>query len=178
MSVRKGRLPQNIILIGFMAAGKSSVGRLLAKELGWRFLDTDSEIERITGLEIPDIFKNYGEARFRSEEKAAVKRLSGLMNTVIATGGGTVLNPENWQLLQQMGLTVYLYAPLAIALQRAKNQKNERPMITNNSPEEIEKLWQVREKIYQRAELVIDTSTKGLKEITDDILRFINFYSL
>lgn len=170
--------PKNIILIGFMASGKSSVGKLLAKHLGWGFMDTDSEIERITGLTIPEIFKEYGEARFRAEENLAVNHLSRITETVIATGGGTVLNQENWRILEEIGLIVYLYTPLTIALQRAKNHLSERPLITNSSTEQLEKIWEQREKIYQKATLVVDTSIKDVREITEEILKYVNTSSV
>jgi len=159
---------KNIVLIGFMAAGKSSVGRLLARELRWDFLDTDSEIERITGLKIPDLFKKYGETRFRSEESLLVKKLEKRTRTVIATGGGTVLAEGNWHMLKKLGITIHLYAPLEVALQRVK-KRQDRPLL-NKSRMEIEKLWQERLKRYQEAHITIDTSLKDIAEIVEEIL--------
>lgn len=161
----------NIVLIGFMAAGKSTVGKLLAKELGWTYLDTDAEIERVTELTIPEIFRKYGEKRFRAEENLLVQKLSGASNTVIATGGGTVLNPENWLNLEKLGLIVFLKVPLEIALTRAKNNQ-DRPLLNNNKAE-IEQLWNERQHTYHQAQLVIDTSEKDFEMIVADILEYL-----
>lgn len=161
----------NIVLIGFMAAGKSSVGRFLARELQWDFLDTDSEIEQITGLKIADLFKKYGETRFRSEESVLVKKLENCTGTVIATGGGTVLAEENWRILNKLGITIHLYAPLEVALQRVKNRQ-DRPLL-NKSRVEIEKLWQERLKRYQEAHITIDTTVKDIAEIVEEILAIV-----
>ena len=97
----------NIVLIGFMGTGKSTVGKRLAKSLGWEFIDTDVAIEELTGLSVADLFRLHGETRFRSEEALLVKRLSEQKGYIIATGGGTVLNPENWRYLAQHGVLVH-----------------------------------------------------------------------
>ncbi|RNC29302.1 MAG: Shikimate kinase [Candidatus Dichloromethanomonas elyunquensis] len=169
-NTEKGGL-KNVILIGFMASGKSSVGRVLARELGWAFLDTDSEIEQVTGLKIPDLFQKYGEVRFRSEENLMVKKLRNVSHTVIATGGGTVLSAENRELLGEMGMMIHLYAPLDVALQRVK-RRQDRPLL-NKSFQEIEKLWQERLTIYQQAPITIDTSVKDIEEIAGEILAIV-----
>ncbi|NLL52233.1 MAG: shikimate kinase [Peptococcaceae bacterium] len=150
---------QNIILIGFMAAGKSSIGQLLAQELNWDFLDTDTEIANLTGLSIPEIFRKYGEARFRQEEGLLIKRLVNINHTVIATGGGLVLNPDNWAALQRLGVLVHLYVPLELALQRVK-KRSERPLLAR-SQEELSKLWLERQDIYNKACVTFDTSGKS-----------------
>ncbi|AHF09762.1 MULTISPECIES: shikimate kinase [Dehalobacter] len=172
MSDSLNSIPQNIVLIGFMAAGKSSVGKLLARELRWAFLDTDSEIERVTRLKIPEIFQKYGEARFRSEENLLVHKISGFTDTVIATGGGTVLNPENWNILHGLGKLVYLYVPLEIALQRAK-EHHDRPLLSSSEPEQIEKLWRDREVIYRKAPITVDTSDKDVQTVAAEILELL-----
>lgn len=158
---------QNIILIGFMAAGKSSVGRLLARELGWDYIDTDNEIEKVTGLKISEIFRKYGEMRFRSEENLIVKKLVGRTKTIIATGGGTVLSPDNWKILEQLGMLVHLYVPLEVSLKRIK-RRNERPILQKNI--EINSLWQERLNTYNKANITINTSDKELEEIVAEII--------
>jgi shikimate kinase len=159
---------QNIILIGFMAAGKSSVGRLLAQELDWDFLDTDTKIEQVTGLKIPDLFQKYGEDRFRSEENLIVKKLVGMTKTIIATGGGTVLSSHNWNRLGKIGILIHLYVPLEIALARVK-KRQERPLLTK-SRLEIAQLWKERLDIYNKADITIDTSNKEIATIVAEIL--------
>lgn len=159
---------KNIILIGFMAAGKSSVGRLLARELNWNFIDTDNEIEQVTGLKIAQIFRRYGEKRLRSEENLLVKRIAGVTKTVIATGGGTILDSENRKRLQEMGVLIHLFVPVEDVLQRVK-RKNDRPLLKKSIPE-IKEIWQNRLDIYNQGSIVIDTSDKNLSEIVSEIL--------
>lgn len=160
---------QNIILIGFMAAGKSSVGRILARELCWNYLDTDKEIEHVTGLKIYELFRKYGEVRFRSEENLIVKKLDGVSRTVIATGGGTVMNHDNLERLKKVGTLVHLYVPLELALKRAK-KRLERPLLTKNEAE-IEQLWRERLTIYNKAHISINTTDKDLTMIVAEILQ-------
>lgn len=159
---------QNIILIGFMAAGKSSVGRLLARELGWDYLDTDMEIEEATGLKISELFRKYGEIRFRSEESLVVKKINKKTKTVIATGGGTVISAENWDKLQEMGILIHLFVPLEVALSRI-NRRQDRPLLLKNGIE-VEQLWSERLNIYNKAHITIDTSDKELATVVAEIL--------
>ncbi|NLI91841.1 MAG: shikimate kinase [Peptococcaceae bacterium] len=162
---------KNIILVGFMAAGKSSVGRTLARELGWDFLDTDSEIEKVTGMKIPDMFRKYGEVRFRSEENLVIKKLKDITYTVIATGGGSILFEENRRLLEELGMMVHLYVPVDVALQRVK-RRQDRPLF-NKSLSEIQKLWQERLVIYNQIPITIDTSARSIEEIAEEILAIV-----
>lgn len=160
---------KNIILTGFMAAGKSTVGRLLAQELDWEFLDTDQRIEELTGLNVAEIFRRYGEKRFRSEENLYVKKIANISKAVIATGGGTVLDKENWQGLQQLGVTIHLYVPLEVALQRIK-RRQDRPVLDKSIPE-IEQMWQDRLTIYNQADLTLDTTDQDIDTIVAEILK-------
>lgn len=115
-------MKKNIILIGFMGTGKSSLGRRLARRLGYKFIDTDSAIEKVTGKTVAQIFRKDGEIRFRSEEKLQVRKLSGQSGLVVATGGGTVLDQENVDLLKQNGIFICLRADPEIILQRVKTK--------------------------------------------------------
>lgn len=162
---------RNIVLIGFMAAGKSSVGRLLAQELGWDFIDTDQRIEEVTGMKIPELFRKYGEKRMRSEENLIIKKISAAEQTVVATGGGTILNTENRQILTKLGMTIHLYVPLDIALQRVK-RRQDRPLL-NKSDCEIEKMWQERLGVYNLADITIDTTGRDINSIVSDILSLL-----
>ncbi|KUO58789.1 MAG: shikimate kinase [Gracilibacter sp. BRH_c7a] len=159
---------KNIVLTGFMAAGKSSVGRILAQELGWDFLDTDRRIEELTDLKIPEIFRKYGEERFRAEENFLVKKIADITNTVIATGGGTILYKENWQRLQQLGLTIHLFVPLEVALQRVK-KRQDRPLLEKSIPE-IEQMWKERLIVYNQAEITLDTTDQEIDTLVAEIL--------
>lgn len=162
---------RNIILTGFMGTGKSTVGRRLARTLGWDFIDTDSEIERITGMSVAEIFRRHGETRFRSEENLLVKRLMTRENCVIATGGGTVLNPENQEILSGIGVVISLYAPVEIILDRV-GQRTDRPLLKTGR-EEIEVLWQARQVSYARAEYTVDTTDKSVEEVEGEILTYL-----
>jgi len=157
----------NIVLIGFMGSGKSTVGKVLAQKLGWSFIDTDTEIERVTGLKIANIFKKYGEIRFRSEEALELKRLEELQNTVISTGGGIIDLETNWEILTKLGTVVFLYAPLDLILQRT-GRRRDRPQF-EKSEVEVERLWEERQEKYSRAEYTIDTTVKNIDEIVDEI---------
>ncbi|MHB1653759.1 MAG: shikimate kinase [Desulfitobacteriaceae bacterium] len=160
---------RNIVLIGFMGTGKSTVGRRLAKALDWEFIDTDSEIEELTGLDIADLFRLHGERRFRSEEALLIKRLSDRKECVIATGGGAMLDPENRVLLTRNGLIISLYATVDTILQRVSSRPNARPLL-KGSRESIEELWSVRQEVYARADLIIDTMDKDVDQVAGEIL--------
>jgi len=162
---------KNIILVGFMAVGKSTIGQRVAQELDWTFLDTDYEIERQTGLRIPELFQKYGEGRFRTEENLEVKRLTEVSRTVISTGGGTVLDPENFRMLQKLGMMIHLYAPLEVVLQRVKNQQ-DRPML-NKCRVELEELWRTRLKVYKQAHITLDTTDGDIEQKVEEILSIV-----
>lgn len=161
----------NIILIGFMGTGKSTVGKHLARILEWEFIDTDLEVEATTGMSIPEIFRRHGETRFRSEEALVVQRLLEREKTVIATGGGTILNRENRMILDRMGWVISLYAPIATVLERV-GSKNDRPLL-KKSMEEIKLLWQSRQPQYNQADYVVDTTDKGIEEVGEEILEWV-----
>ncbi|NMA69986.1 MAG: shikimate kinase [Desulfitobacterium sp.] len=157
----------NIILVGFMGTGKSTVGRRLAKLLDWEFIDTDIEIERLLETTVAEIFKRHGEVRFRSEERLLVRRLADKRKTVIATGGGTVLNPDNWSDLAKSGVVFGLYAPLDVIYQRV-GHRNDRPLLRGER-KEVEELWARRQPVYNQADYTIDTTDKGIDEVVEEI---------
>ena len=159
---------RNIVLIGFMGTGKSTVGKRLAQSLAWDFVDTDCEIGEVTSMSVTDIFRRHGETRFRSEERIVVARLSQQEQIVIATGGGTVLNPHNWDVLAKNGIIICLHASLDVILSRI-GHKNDRPLL-KGPKEEIEKLWSERQVSYARADFTVDTSQKNIDEVVSEIL--------
>jgi len=158
----------NIVLIGFMGTGKSTVGRRLAKLLGMEFIDTDQEIERLTEMTVSEIFRRHGETRFRSEERLLVKRLAELKGYVIATGGGTVLDPENWQNLAHSGTIISLYAPLEEIYKRV-GYRNDRPLLKGDR-QEVENLWTKRQPVYNQADWTVDTTNKGIDQVVEEIM--------
>ncbi|MBP1759662.1 MAG: shikimate kinase [Firmicutes bacterium] len=159
---------RNIVLIGFMGTGKSTVGRRLAQSLAWDFVDTDYEVGEVTSLSVSEIFRRHGETRFRSEESIVVARLSQQERLVIATGGGTVLNPLNWNALAQNGIVIALHASLEAILARI-GHKNDRPLL-KGPREAIEKLWSERQECYAQADFIVDTSQKNVDEVVKEIL--------
>ncbi|MDR3288587.1 MAG: shikimate kinase [Peptococcaceae bacterium] len=161
----------NIILIGFMGSGKTTVGKALAKHLSWDFVDTDVEIEKVTELSIAEIFRRYGEIRFRSEECLLIDKIRSCQGCVIATGGGTVLNPENRQKLSAIGLMIHLQVTLEEASARI-TQKSTRPLL-KGSREELEDIWRSRQPVYEEADVTVDTTNKDIETITQEILLFL-----
>ncbi len=169
------RMP-NLVLVGFMGTGKSTVGRLIAKRLGLKFVDTDQEIEQVTGITIKSIFKRHGEIRFRSEEKAAVRRVSQQDNQVIATGGGVVLDAENMEMLKQNGIIVCLKADPEIIYQRVGLKKN-RPLLQTEDPlTTIKSLLTERRPFYEQADVTVNTSNLELIEVASKVARIYNDY--
>ncbi len=162
----------NIVLTGFMGTGKTSVGKRLASILGMDFVDTDMEIERLTGLKIPEIFQMYGEERFRKEESADVERIAALQNTVVATGGGVVLNPENMRHLRKNGFVVLLQARPEVIARRLQGS-DDRPLLADKEQliERIEGLLQEREPYYEDCDLKIDTSDLDVQGVAEKIIK-------
>lgn len=145
------------------------MGKKAARLLGLRFVDSDREIERITGMSVQDIFKKHGETRFRSEEKAAITRITREDNQVISTGGGVVLNPENINALKKNGILVCLTADPEVILERVKKKKN-RPLLMNDDPlETINRLLAERAHLYECAAETVDTSGRSLDEVLEEV---------
>jgi len=143
--------PGNIFLVGLMGAGKTSVGRLLAKHFNKQFLDCDLEIERRTGVKIPVIFDIEGEDGFRTRESAMLHELAGMREIVLATGGGAVVREENRRVLKQNGTVVYLRASLDDLWQRTRHDRN-RPLLQNGDPRlKLEQLFKQRDPCIRRS---------------------------
>ena len=164
---------ENVILTGFMATGKSAVGRRLAQALGYRFLDTDREIEKKTALSIPRIFARHGEGYFRELERELVRELAGVRKTVIATGGGMIVPEDNYEALRRLGPIICLESRPEIILQRAAAQGN-RPLLEAPRPlERIRKLLAQRRPAYARADFVLDTSDKSIEDVLQSIMAYL-----
>lgn len=164
---------KNIVLIGFMGTGKTVVGRLLARRLRREFIDTDTEIERLMGKTVAQIFAREGAVRFRSEEGLLVKRLAGREGLVIATGGGMVLNPGNLGLLKGNGVLVALTASPEVIYNRVRNKKT-RPLLLNcDVRNKIKELMQERESAYEAAEITVDTGICSIVEAVEQIIRYL-----
>jgi shikimate kinase len=161
---------QNIALIGFMAVGKSAVGRNLAKRLGRRFVDLDRMIEKSAGMKVRDIFERKGEAYFRELEKQTLARVLAKEGQVIATGGGVVLDDDNLALLRERTLLVGLSAATEKILQRVGDSAT-RPLLQGaDRRERIAELWNARRERYAQAHVTIDTDDLTLNQVVDKII--------
>ena len=141
-------MKDNIVLIGFMGSGKSTVGKLLAKLLGYTFVDTDAFIEQQEGMTINDIFAKHGEAHFRALETEVAKTLSGKKHLVIATGGGMVLNRINAETLRSSSLSVWLKITPETVLERLKDDTS-RPLLNRaDKKEAVTNLLMQRDAVY------------------------------
>ncbi|MGD8926504.1 MAG: shikimate kinase AroK [Thioalkalispiraceae bacterium] len=153
---------QSIFLVGPMGVGKTTIGRQLAKLLGYEFLDSDHEIEAKTGATIAWIFDVEGETGFRQREQAMIDDLTRRRGIVLATGGGAVINPENREALKQRGLVVYLKADVDELIKRTSHDKNRPLLQTENPRQKLEALIREREPWYlEVADLVFDTQRKN-----------------
>lgn len=161
---------KNIVLTGFMGTGKSEVSRELARILGWNSIDIDTEIEKSQKITITEIFKQFGEPRFREIETETIKKFSNSKDVIISTGGGAVLKQENMDALQENGVIVCLTAKPEIILQRTSNN-NDRPLLQVDNPlGKIKKLLEFRMPYYEKADIMIDTEGKTPLEVAEEII--------
>jgi len=153
----------NVFLIGMMGAGKTTVGRLLAQQLGYRFFDTDVLIEQVAGKMINEIFADSGEDTFRQLEAQVLSELSAYTNLTIATGGGIVLRRLNWSYLHH-GLVVWLDAPVEVLIDRLQNDST-RPLLQNPDPaRSLQQLLDQRRSLYAEADLHISVNASDTPE--------------
>ncbi|PYN37202.1 MAG: shikimate kinase [Candidatus Rokuibacteriota bacterium] len=159
----------NVILVGFMGAGKSVCGRLLARRLGRCFVETDDIIVASEGRSIPEIFREAGEPRFRQLEADTIESLRLKSGEVIATGGGMPCRDGRMELLRELGTVVWLDGDVRELHARASRIGN-RPMLEGRSMAEIEELYRARQPYYRRAHIVIDTTGIGADQVVGRIL--------
>lgn len=160
---------RNIILIGFMGTGKSSVGCKLAEKLGWTFVDTDALIERKESLTIPEIFALHGESRFRETEHEVLHEALRQSSQIIATGGGAVLRRENRELMLERGWVVALTAAQDVIVRRVE-QDPARPLLQGNARQRVAELMERRKDAYGFADVTIDTTDLTVEAIAELIL--------
>ncbi|MFB2705563.1 MULTISPECIES: shikimate kinase AroK [Marinobacter] len=168
-------LPERVVLVGPMGAGKSTIGRMLAKELGYRFLDSDRIIEERCGANIPWIFDVEGEDGFRQRETAMLDELSETRSTVLATGGGAVMRPENHALLRKNAVVIYLKTSIEQQVERTRKDRN-RPLLQNDDPEGVlRRLFAVRDPLYTKlADIVMFTDRKSPRLVVRQLVNRIN----
>lgn len=160
----------NIFLVGLMGAGKTTAGKLLAKHLHKTFYDSDHEIERRTGVNIPLIFDIEGEDGFRSRERIVIDDLSQKHDVVLATGGGAVLNPETRKTLKNRGIVIYLRASVEDLWQRTRHDRN-RPLLQTDDPRaKLSQLFEQRDPLYREvADIIMDTGMQSVQSLIHDL---------
>jgi shikimate kinase len=166
----------NVFLVGPMGSGKSAVGRQLAARLGLEFYDSDEEIERRTGVDIPYIFEREGEPGFRQREAEVLDLLTQRDNLLVATGGGAILDPHTRERLRGRGRVVYLRTSVDQQLVRTR-RSNERPLLNNPDPRgTLERLFAQRAPLYEEvAEVTVDTDGRKVKTVVDQVCRLLGF---
>lgn len=171
MIVKLARTP-GIYLVGFMGSGKSTVGRLLAERLGWNFVDLDEEIEAGQHMKIAEIFDRYGEPYFRGLEREALRRCVRAIQrgepTVVALGGGAFAQPENYALIEDNGISIWLDCRLETARRRVEQDAN-RPLARD--PQKFEQLYEARRSSYARADYRIPVTGDDPEAVVDAILK-------
>jgi len=161
----------NIFLIGLMGAGKSTVGKVLAKKLGRRFLDADHVIEERCGVKIPVIFEMEGEAGFRKREAQVIREITAEHDIVLATGGGAILFPENREVLRERGTVIYLHANPNELWHRTKGGDG-RPLLRNGDAKKIlENFYTIRDPLYREiADHVIETGKPSVNQLVNTLI--------
>jgi len=162
--------PENIFLVGLMGAGKTSVGKLLAKRLNKTFYDSDRELERSTGVKIPLIFEIEGESGFRARESRLLADLVCRSNIVLATGGGAVLSHENRKLLVGHGFVIYLRAAVDDLWRRTRHDKNRPLLQTGDALNKLHELFIERDPLYREvADIIVDTGSQSLGSLVNKV---------
>lgn len=167
----------NVVLIGLMGSGKSTVGRILAERLGRPFLDTDKLIAEAAGMEIPAIFAAEGEAGFRAREREVVAQVASRRNQILATGGGAPVDPGNRLRLRQTGLVIWLQAPVEELLARASAEGlASRPLLAGEDPlAKLRDLADRRAPAYaDAAHRIIDTAGLNADQVADQVIAIMN----
>lgn len=162
--------PKNVFLVGPMGAGKTTIGRQLAETLGFEFRDSDLEIQRRTGVDIPTIFEFEGEAGFRKRERVVIDDLTQETGIVLATGGGAVLDSDNRRLLTSRGFVVYLFCSPEQQHERTLRDRN-RPLLRNKDPlQTLVEIFNTRDPLYRQvADLVVSTERRNAGSVLQEI---------
>ncbi len=166
----------NIFLVGPMGAGKTTIGRQLARKLGMQFLDSDRVIEERTGADIPLIFEKEGEDGFRKREQAVIDELTLQDNLVLATGGGVILNADNRKALAQRGLVIYLHSDLKSLVERTSKDQNRPLLHSGQDPHTVlKRIMEQREPLYREtANFTVDTSNTSIRNVIQAIISQID----
>jgi len=159
-----------VVLVGLMGAGKSCVGRMLAKNLDLPFRDSDEEVEKAAGCSIPDIFEMYGEPAFRDCEKRVIQRMLDEGPAIIATGGGAFMDPDTRAAIHEKGTSVWLRVAPEVLHKRTRKSKG-RPLLQNGDPlETLRKLADVRYPVYGEADIIVESGDEGAESTVAKVL--------
>ncbi|MFS8146977.1 shikimate kinase [Rhizobium sp. R635] len=172
-SARAALGSRNLILVGLMGAGKSSVGRIVASQLGIPFIDSDHEIERVSRMTITELFAAYGEEEFRALETRVMKRLLKGGPRVVSTGGGAFVNERTRRHIKKGGLSVWLKADLDVLWERV-NKRETRPLLKTENPKQtLENLMNARYPIYAQADLTVLSRDVRKEIMADEVLKAV-----
>jgi shikimate kinase len=164
----------HVVLVGLPGVGKTTIGRGVAKRLGWRFLDFDEEIEGRAGKSVARIFAEHGEAHFRALERALTTELRGAAPMIVAPGGGWIENPEVVGILRPPSRLVYLRAAPATVIARLGSDIGTRPLLSGPDPlTAVERLYVRRRRSYESAEHVLDTEMLGIEKLMDAVAELV-----
>ena len=161
---------KNIVLIGFMGTGKSTVGKILARRLGRPLVDIDRRIEEAQKKKISDIFENEGEGAFRQLEKDMIRGVAAVSGQVVTTGGGAVIDPENIRELRKNGLLIALAATPETIYQRVKDSRHRPLLKSSDKMAELRRLLELRQPMYAKADVTFHTDGKTASQVTGAIL--------
>jgi len=171
-----GELPRRVLLVGFMASGKSSAGKELASRLGWDFQDFDTVIAARAGKSVSRIFAEDGEAEFRRLESSVAEELMARSDTVVASGGGWPAQPGAWKMVTEDTLSVWLKVSPAVAVRRASEQGPTRPLLDGGDvTERATALLLGREASYRRARYTLDSEQYGPLELAGEIVKLMKY---
>lgn len=172
------RLGRTVVLVGMMGSGKTSVGRRLAKALGWPFQDADWAIEDAAGTSISNIFAEIGEAEFRCRERQVIARvMDDCQRQVLALGGGSFVDAETRALIRQRAISIWLDSDLDILVRRT-GRRSERPLLKTGDPREIlSRLLDERRATYAEADITIDSGTGSLGDVVDRALAALQSFA-
>lgn len=166
----RSKLDRSIVLVGLMGAGKTSVGRRLAKELALPFVDADEEIEAAAGCSISDFFQLYGEEEFRAGERRVIERLLASPVCVLATGGGAFMDPVTRKAIRERGISVWLRADLDVLVKRLR-RRNNRPLLQGGDQRQIlQDLMAARYPTYSEADVMVDSCDGPHEDVVRDVI--------
>lgn len=170
--VGRAELPRHVALLGLRGAGKSTIGPLVGKRLACPFVELDSCIETLSGLQLGEIFQLHGEAYYRATERTALSQQLASAPSVLAVGGGIVTDPQTFQMLRTRARTVWLRADPEDHWQRVLNQGDTRPMANNEQAfADLRRILAERDQLYRQAEVVVDTSRQSVTDVVDAVCR-------